>query len=341
MTERLSVAEIGDNAIKRAAFLLQKGGVVAIPTETVYGLAAAATNPAAIRKVFKAKGRPQDNPLIVHIAEIEQLSFVAKEIPETAFRCAKAFWPGPFTMILPRGENIPPEVSAGLDTVAVRLPAHPIACKIITACGIPLAAPSANSSGKPSPTSARHVMEDLDGKIDAVVFAGECAIGVESTVVTLCTNPPRLLRPGGVTVEQLRVILPNLVVDHAVLSEPKPGEKPVSPGMKYRHYAPKTKAVLVQGDSDAFAAFVNAKPHCAALCFAEEENKICCPKLCYGTRQDENTLAHDLFAVLRQADNLQAEVLYIHAPSKTGMGLAVYNRLIRATAFEIITLSDL
>ncbi|MBQ7726119.1 MAG: threonylcarbamoyl-AMP synthase, partial [Clostridia bacterium] len=230
-TERIIVKGADDQAgIRRAAQLLRSGQVVAIPTETVYGLAASAYDPEAVKAVFVAKGRPQDNPLIVHIADKEQLSAVAAAIPETAKRCADAFWPGPFTMILPRGEKIPASVSAGLDTVAVRLPSHQIARAIIRAGNLPLAAPSANTSGKPSPTSAAHVLEDLDGKISAVVMGDDCEVGVESTVVDLCSDPPRLLRPGAVTVEELRRVLPDLIVDQAVLAEPIKGQKVASPG---------------------------------------------------------------------------------------------------------------
>ena len=233
-TERLDARNDPAAAISRAAEILRAGGIVAIPTETVYGLAARADNPKAISDVFAAKGRPQDNPLIVHISDLSELDGVARDIPQTAFTCAGNFWPGPFTMILPRGAEVDPQVSAGLETVAVRMPSDNIARAIIRAAG-PLAAPSANTSGKPSPTTAERVLEDLDGKIDAVVLAGECTVGVESTVVSLVARPPRLLRPGGVTAEQLRELIPELEIDAAVMSEPKSGERVASPGMKYKH----------------------------------------------------------------------------------------------------------
>ncbi len=332
LTKRLKADE---NGIEHAAEILKKGGIVAIPTETVYGLAASAYDENAVKKVFLAKGRPQDNPLIVHIADIDDLKTVARDIPDSAFAAAKRFWPGPLTMIFKRTDKIPAGVSAGLDTVAVRMPSDKTAREIIKK-SVPLAAPSANTSGRPSPTSAQYVLDDLDGKIDAVVMSGNCEVGVESTVITLVTNPPRLLRPGAVTVEQLREIFPDITVDNAVLSEPKNGERVASPGMKYKHYAPKTETYLVEGSSESFANFVNSKENAAAVCFREEESKITVPKLCYGTASDEATLAHSVFSVLRSADNLGVQEIYVHAPSKSGVGLAVYNRLIRAAAFRVI-----
>lgn len=325
------------NGIEQAARILKNGGIVAIPTETVYGLAASAYDENAIKKVFEAKGRPQDNPLIVHISDISDLETVAKDIPDSAYLAADRFWPGPLTMIFKRTDKIPASVSAGLDTVAVRMPSDKTAREIIKN-SVPLAAPSANTSGKPSPTSAQYVIDDLDGKIDAVVISGDCQVGVESTVITLVTNPPRLLRPGAVTVEELKKFFPDIVVDSAVLAEPKKDEKVSSPGMKYKHYAPKTETYLVEGDSEQFVWFVNSKENAAAVCFREEESRITVPKLCYGTAKDEATLAHSVFSVLREADNLGAQAIFVHAPSKSGVGLAVYNRLIRAAAFRVIKL---
>lgn len=339
LTKRLKTdSESYDSSIKEAAKILKNGGIAAIPTETVYGLAASALDEEAVKKVFIAKGRPQDNPLIVHIADIDTLSEIAADIPDGAYKCAEKFWPGPLTMVLKRTDKIPALVSAGLDTVAVRMPSDKTARDIITASGLPLAAPSANTSGKPSPTSAKYVIDDLDGKIDAVVMSGDCGVGVESTVITLVTSPPRLLRPGAVTVEQLREIFPDIVVDKAVLSEPEKGEKVASPGMKYKHYAPKTETYLVEGNSDSFAEFVNAKRDAAAVCFSEDSEKISIPCIFYGTGKDEYTLAHGVFSALREADTLNKSAIYVHAPSKSGVGLAVYNRLIRAAAFRVITL---
>jgi len=339
ITEKLNAFGDGyEQSILRVSNILKSGGIVAIPTETVYGLAASAYDEKAINKVFSAKGRPQDNPLIVHISDMEMLVDIACNIPETAIKCAEKFWPGPLTMVLPKTGKTAECVSAGLDTVAVRMPSHKVALDIIRTSGLPLAAPSANTSGSPSPTTALHVQNDLDGKIDAIVFSDECAVGVESTVISFACTPPRLLRPGAVTAEQLKEIIPDITVDKAVLAEPEKGARVESPGMKYKHYAPKTETVLVEGTSEDFAKFVNSLSKIVAVCFEEEKNSITVPKLIYGRASDETTLAHEVFSVLRKIDDLDAETVYIHAPSKEGIGLAVYNRLIRAAGFKVIKL---
>ena len=337
-TKKLDAINNYEKSVNEASEILKQGGIVAIPTETVYGLAASAYSDDAIKAVFAAKGRPQDNPLIVHISSLDMLGDIATCIPDTAYKCADAFWPGPFTMVLPRGDKIADSVSGGLQTVAVRFPSEKTICDIISASGLPLAAPSANTSGKPSPTSAAHVIADLDGKIDAIVCGDDCAVGVESTVVSLVGDKPRLLRPGAVTPEQLRRVLPDLVIDDAVLQQLKIGEKAASPGMKYKHYAPKTKAVLVEGCSNSFTRFVNEKSDAAAVCFEEEYYSITVPKISYGSKRAESTLAQNVFSALREVDALGVSEVYIHAPSKDGVGLAVYNRLIRACGFNVITL---
>ena len=257
--------------VEVAAEILKNGGVVGIPTETVYGLAADALNGKAVEKIFKAKGRPMDNPLIVHVSDfsdIEKYNLVS-EIPEKAKSLAKAFWPGPLTMIMKRTDVIPPEVSAGLDTVAIRFPSHPVAQEIIRAAKTPLAAPSANLSGSPSPTTARHVLNDMDGKIDAVLDGGACEVGVESTVITLATDVPRVLRPGGITVEQLREVLGEVEVDDAVIHQLPEGATAASPGMKYKHYAPKANVLLLKGSDEAYISFVNAH-------YADDVCALCC-----------------------------------------------------------------
>ena len=250
--------ETAINEIEKAAEILKNGGLVAIPTETVYGLAASAFNENAVANIFKAKGRPNDNPLIVHIAEINELEKIAKDITPTAKKCMDAFWPGPFTAVLPKTEVIPKSVSGGLDTVAVRMPNNPVARAIIKSSGLPLAAPSANRSGSPSPSTANHVIDDLDGRIDAIVISEKSAVGVESTVVTFATEPPRLLRPGGITVEQLKELIPNLVIDPAVTAEPEKNAPVASPGMKYKHYAPKADVIMATGSINAFCEYCNA-----------------------------------------------------------------------------------
>ena len=319
-TERLELnTALYNESISRAAQILKNDGIVGIPTETVYGLAASAYSVKAIAKVFEAKGRPQDNPLIVHISDLDMITDITDSFDEKAKKCAEAFWPGPFTMVLKRFDKIPSEVSAGLDTVAVRMPDSKVARDVINKAGLPLAAPSANISGSPSPTSAYHVLADLDGKIDGILMGENSGVGVESTVVSLCMDPPRLLRPGGITVEQLKTVLPDIVIDKAVLSEVEQGQKVSSPGMKYKHYAPKTDTVLVCGNTDKFADFVNSKKDSLAICFNEDIDKINIKKICYGNMADESSLAHNLFSVLREADEKGVKTVYIHAPSKQGM----------------------
>ncbi len=324
-------------ALKAVAKILKNDGIVAIPTETVYGLAASAYSDYAIKKVFTAKGRPQDNPLIVHISNMDMLYLIAAEVPSNALLLAEKYWPGPLTMVLKKTEKIAESVSAGLSTVAVRMPSHIIAKSIIEYSGIPLAAPSANISGKPSTTTAEHVLNDLDGKVDGIVLADESAVGVESTVVDLSVIPPRLLRPGAVTPEQLLEVLPDLVIDKAVLSELESGEKAASPGMKYKHYSPETEVFLVEGSAEQFKDYVNQKTNAVAIGFIEDTG-ITIPFISYGSKEDERTLAHNIFNVLRETDKNKFSAAYVHAPSKNGIGLAVYNRLIRAAAFKVIRL---
>ena len=248
---------IRDNgALRQAGALLRAGEVVGMPTETVYGLAANALDSAAVAKIFLAKGRPQDNPLIVHIADKEQLSTLARMVPESARKLADAFWPGPLTIILPKAACIPDEVSAGLDTVGIRLPSHPVARALIREAGVPLAAPSANLSGRPSTTTSGHVMDDLGGRIPAIVEGGPCAVGVESTVVSLAGDVPRLLRPGGVSLEQLESVLGSVEVDRALREKIGDEVRVSAPGMKYRHYAPKAPVTVVCGDPERTAVYI-------------------------------------------------------------------------------------
>ena len=319
--------------LPQVAQLLQQGQVVAIPTETVYGLAANALDPQAVRKIFAAKNRPADNPLIVHISKWEELTPLVATIPPAAQALADAFWPGPLTMVLPRSSAVPDVVTAGGNTVAVRLPAHPMARAIIAQCGLPLAAPSANRSGSPSPTTAAHVMADMDGIIPAVFDGGECDVGVESTVVSLTGERPRLLRPGGITVEQLEQVLGPIDIDPSITTNMHL-DQVSSPGMKYKHYAPKAKVTLLHGSSLAFARFVNQQADGVALCFAEDAALVNKPTLCMGREDDQKEIAHNLFALLRKADEEGITRIFAHCPKREGLGLAVYNRLIRAAAFD-------
>ena len=341
-TEFLTITDPADPCLRRVGDCLRSGGLCAMPTETVYGLAANALDGEAVRRIFAAKGRPQDNPLIVHIADRAQLSSLVRDVPENASALADAFWPGPLTIILPKADCIPDAVSCGLDTVAVRMPSHPIAREIIRAAGVPLAAPSANTSGKPSPTTAQHVLRDMDGKIDMIVDGGQCAVGVESTVVTLCADPPRLLRPGGVTLAQLRGVLGEVDVDKAVLGELADGEKPSSPGMKYKHYSPDADVQLIKGTTAQFAKYAAAYPAdtTAVVCFNGEEDAFSHRTFAIGAPDDGFAHAHAIFDVLRQADLMRFQTVLVHCPGSDGADLAVLNRLLRAAAFQVIDLSN-
>lgn len=324
--------------IELAAGILKKGGIVALPTETVYGIAANALDENAVAKIFKAKGRPADNPLIVHVASLEQAYDLVAEFPDTASLLAESFWPGPLTVVLPKSDIIPSVVSAGLPTVAVRMPSHPVVAAVIRTSGLPLAAPSANISGKPSPTSANHCIEDLNGKVDLIIDGGGCDVGVESTVITLTAEPPRLLRPGMITLEQLREVLGNVACDSSVTSKIATSKKVHSPGMKYKHYSPNAKITLIHGDFASFARFVEAKRGSVALVFDGEEKKLHLPCVTYGSKKNPAEQAKRIFASLRQLDEIGAQSVYARAPGMTGASLAVYNRLIRACSFDEIYL---
>lgn len=328
--------------IERAGEILKNGGLVGIPTETVYGLAADAGNGDAAARIFQAKGRPMDNPLIVHICDMKQLDALVMGFPEKAKRLAEAFWPGPLTIILPKKPGVPDAVTAGLDTVAVRFPGHPIARAIIEAAGCPLAAPSANSSGKPSPTTAMHVMDDLNGRIAAVVDGGDCGVGVESTVITLATDPPRLLRPGGITPEQLESVIGPIDIDPAVTHQLAEGQEAASPGMKYKHYSPEADVILIKGTAVQYAAYVNARAaeHVYAMCFTEDAGLLTVPVVPYGDADHPETQAHLLFECLRKLDEMGAKTVYAHCPAETGVGLAVYNRILRAAGFEVVDCTE-
>ncbi len=328
--------------LQEAADCLRGGGLAAIPTETVYGLAGNALDAEASKKIYAAKGRPQDNPLIVHIADLSQWAPLVAEIPENALRLAHAYWPGPMTIILKKSDQIPDATSGGLDTVAVRMPEHPIAREIITRAGVPLAAPSANTSGRPSPTRAEHVYEDLNGKIDYIIDGGECAVGVESTVITLAGGTPRILRPGGITPEMVRAVLGVCEVDPAVYEQLQAGVKAASPGMKYRHYAPKARVTVLSGPLEAFIRYVNTHADAGvyALCFDGEGERLNVPAIEYGAQTDSGAQAHKLFDALRELDERGARRVYARMPSGEGVGLAVYNRLMRAASFEVIELES-
>ena len=322
---------------------LQQGMLAGIPTETVYGLAANALDGAAVAEIFKAKGRPMDNPLIVHISDFSQIErfSLVRQIPEKAYLLARKFWPGPLTVIMPKGITIPDEVSAGLDTVAIRFPSHPVTKAVIAAADRPLAAPSANTSGSPSPTTAGHVYHDMQGKIPYILDGGICEVGVESTVITLCSPVPMLLRPGGITLEQLEDVLGEVEVNDAVLHKLKDGEKAESPGMKYKHYAPKADLILVKADDDKFIRFVNdrADEKTGALCYDEDMPLLNVRSFPFGCKGDYTAQANRLFDALRAIDETDIQTVYGRCPDTQGLALAVYNRLIRSAGFEVIELA--
>lgn len=324
-----------------AAQLIRQGALVAIPTETVYGLGANAMDEEAVKRIFEAKGRPQDNPLIIHISCKEELPLYCHDIPQSAWLLAEHFWPGPLTMVLPVRDCIPRRTTANLDTVAVRCPKTEVTRSLIREAGVPIAAPSANLSGKPSTTTAQHVLHDYgqDGVIAAVIDGGPCEVGVESTIVDLTGERPRLLRPGGVTPEQLRALLGELEVDRAVLGQISNDAVVRAPGMKYKHYAPVAEVYIVRGSSEAAAAYVRKRYQegDAVLCFEEELPLFAgCNPLAYGTARDVNTLSAGLFAALRALDRPEIKTIYARCPEGGGVAYAVGNRLKKAAAFRIV-----
>ncbi len=322
-----------------AANLIKDGELVAIPTETVYGLGADGLNPEAVAKIFAAKGRPQDNPLILHVAEPADIEKFCHSIPASAYLLAEAFWPGPLTMVLPARDCVPKCTTAGLPTVAVRCPDNAVTREIIRLAGVPVAAPSANISGKPSTTTAQHVYDDHNGKIPLIVDGGPCQVGVESTIVDLTEERPRLLRPGGITPEQLLAVLGDLVVDKAVTAQIDKDAVVKAPGMKYKHYAPQAEVVIVAGSREKAAAYIHrhATAKDRVLCFEEELPLYAdCNPLSYGREDCVETLSAGLFAALRKLDNPQIHKIYARCPEGGGVAYAVQNRLKKAAAFQIV-----
>ena len=336
-TERLTAADV-----ERAAAILARGGLLGIPTETVYGLGANGLDPEAVAHIFEAKGRPQDNPLILHVPSAEWLERYCQHIPDAAYTLADRFWPGPLTMILERRSVVPDVVTAGLNTVGMRCPAHPVCRAIIAAAGVPVAAPSGNTSGRPSPTNMADMLEDMDGKIDGIVDGGPCAVGVESTIIDLTEEPPRLLRPGGVTLEELRDALGEVAVDPAVTRLMGAGEHPRAPGMKYRHYAPKAPVTVVKGDAAATAAYI--RDHLGegegVVCFDEYAGLYAghtVEKL--GPAADKAAQARNVFDALRAFDGTDVTAIWSQCPDEGGIGLAISNRLNKAAGFHIVDLT--
>ena len=322
-----------------AAEIIKNGGLVAIPTETVYGLGANGLDESAVMKIFEAKGRPQDNPLILHISGAEEIERYCHHIPGAAYALAEKFWPGPLTIVLPARRSVPRRTTGGLDTVAVRCPDSVVTREIIRLAGVPLAAPSANISGKPSTTTADHVRHDHDGRIDAIVDGGPCRVGVESTIVDLTEERPRLLRPGGIGPEELLEVLGDLVVDKAVTAQIDKDEVVKAPGMKYKHYAPQSEVVIVAGSREKAAQYIRAHyvPGDRVLCFEEELPLYQgCNPLSYGREADVNTLSAGLFGALRELDDPTIHQVYARCPVGGGVAYAVQNRLKKAAAFHIV-----
>ena len=328
-----------EDKISAAAKILREGGLVAIPTETVYGLGANGLDPNAVNRIFEAKGRPQDNPLILHVTGAQWLPRYCRDIPPIAYVLARKFWPGPLTMILKRSPVVPDETTAGLDTVAVRCPNHPVTLSIIREAGIPVAAPSANTSGRPSCTTAQDVLEDMDGKIEGVVDGGACTVGVESTILDLTCEPPRLLRPGGLPLEDLERLIGHIDVDKAVTGKLEEGEKPKAPGMKYRHYAPKAPVTVVTGSPEASAAEITRRvsPTSGVICFDEYVHMFPEQEVhALGPAADKLTQAQRVFDALRTFDGSAVTEVYAQCPDNRGLGLAIVNRLKKAAGFHII-----
>lgn len=337
MKYKTKLLDSSTESIEYAASLLRSGETVGMPTETVYGLAANAFDPEAVKKIFEAKGRPQDNPLIVHISSMDMLDELVTFIPDNARKCASEFWPGPLTMIMPKSDVIPLTTSAGLDTVGIRMPSNKTARALISAAGLPLAAPSANLSGSPSPTKAEHVFKDLNGRIPCIIDDGSCAVGVESTVISFEGDTIRLLRPGFISAEELEAVCGRVLIDKGVTKAVSNDTVVASPGMKYKHYAPKADITIFDGSADAFHSFClkKANPDDVLMVFGEEEcSDIDCRRICYGSTGEKQ--ARMLFDVLRKLDEIGAKTAYARCPEKTGVGLAVYNRLLRAAAFRVI-----
>ena len=333
-----------ENDIKTAAEIIRAGGLVAFPTETVYGLGGDGTNPDAARKIYSAKGRPSDNPLIIHISEpgeAEKYTYTN----DLYYKLAERFMPGPLTVVMKSKDSVPKETRGGLSTVAVRCPSHPVARMLIAMAERPIAAPSANLSGSPSPTEAGHVIDDMTGRIDMIIDGGGCEIGLESTIVKLEDDGSMvLLRPGKITVDELACVGDVYIAD-AVTNMLGEGQVALSPGMKYRHYAPEAPLVLLDGDTDEVSSFIasEGKESFAVICYSEDEKSLRrdLPQASFyilGAKDNINEQAHQLFAILREVDKQSYEKIYAPLPSKDGVGLALYNRMIRAAAHTIINL---
>ncbi|MCC8163324.1 MAG: threonylcarbamoyl-AMP synthase [Lachnospiraceae bacterium] len=342
IVQKIDRAQIDAAAMEEAGRILRSGGLVAFPTETVYGLGGDALDESAARRIYAAKGRPSDNPLIVHIADMEHLAEIVTEVPEAARKLAEAFWPGPLTMIFQKSDRVPYGTTGGLDTVAVRMPSDPIALELIRRGGGYVAAPSANTSGRPSPTTAQHVYEDLQGRIPLILDGGAVQIGLESTIVDLTEDVPTVLRPGYISMEMLRAVLGEVRMDRGLIVDDS-NVRPKAPGMKYRHYAPQADLKIVEGPQEQVISYINEKAagekKVGVIC--TEETKARYPRgdvKCVGSRKDELSIANHLFAILREFDADGVEEIYSESFEAPGLGQAIMNRLLKAAGHQVITL---
>ncbi len=342
---RIDELHMDQSAIKEAGSVLAGGGLVAFPTETVYGLGANGLDSEASSRIYAAKGRPSDNPLILHITSMEELALLVIEIPKTALALAEAFWPGPLTMIFKKTEQVPYETTGGLDTVAIRMPSHPVARAIIQAAGVPIAAPSANISGRPSPTKALHVLEDLDGRVDMIVDGGTVGIGLESTIIDVSGEKPVILRPGYITEEMLASLIGTVELDPAVTEKPREDLRPLAPGMKYRHYAPKAELTVFLGSPAQVCAAIEAALDLAAtegkragvLCTEESERFYDAPvKKCVGSRNDPESVARGLYDALRIFDREQVDCIFSESFEESPLSGAIMNRLLKAAGYRTV-----
>lgn len=339
---------IDEQTIMQAGEIIRNGGLVAFPTETVYGLGGDGLNPDSSRKIYAAKGRPSDNPLIIHIYRMEDLEILVKEIPESARKLAEAFWPGPLTMILPKADVVPKETTGGLDTVAVRMPSHKVALAFIKAAGGFVAAPSANLSGKPSPTLAKYVLEDMDGRIDMIIDGGDIAIGLESTIVDLTGDVPMILRPGYITLDMLKDVLGEVTMD-PTLMDGDCKERPKAPGMRYRHYAPKGDMLIIEGKPDKVVKEINMlveesrqkgyKTGVIATAENAEKYRADVVKV-VGNRGDDTAIAASLYRILREFDDEEADAIYSESFAADGIGQAIMNRLLKAAGHKYIKIQE-
>jgi L-threonylcarbamoyladenylate synthase len=342
----LNEKNIDQSIIEEAGAVIRGGGLVAFPTETVYGLGANALDSDAVKKIFEAKGRPQDNPLIVHISDFDELPALVTEIPEIARKLMAKFWPGPMTIIFRKAGIIPYETSAGLESVGIRMPSNSIARALIKAAGVPIAAPSANISGRPSPTEVDSCIEDLYGKVDMIIGGEKCEVGVESSVIDVTAYPPCILRPGGITPEMFRTVDENIYIDPAILKKPDADFKPKAPGMKYRHYAPKAPVRIVKGEPEKVIALINEMVQNyidegkKVGIIATDETKDSYKNgiiVSLGSRKDMDKITQNLFETLRAFDDKDVSLIFSEAFEEKGKGIAVMNRLIKAAGFDIIS----